>query len=231
VLRRSLLTTLAASVALLAACSVPASTPGAGGAAVEQPPGPLVEVVDSELRLVTGEGSSRTLAQLDPEQDGELVHAALRPGDRGSVTVLALTRTPPGEGGRYELRYLVTDEQRTTDLYWFPWRLQVEEDLTQILDAPPLPVWSPDGASVAWVEWDAEGTLLRTVGWWDDGENSNPSDDASTYRLEGVPAGTQLDAWEVGSDGVPVLRGRDGDTVWRIRLDVGRRAIALADRD
>jgi hypothetical protein len=234
VVRRSLVTALFASVAVIVACSGNDGTlaPRAGGAVVEQAPsGPVVEVVGSELRLASSDGAPRTLARLDPEVDGELMHATVRPGDRGSVTVLALTRTPDAEGPRYELRYLVADEQGTTDLYWFPWRLQVVDDLADVFDAPPLPVWSPDGASVAWVEWDGEGTRLRTVAWRDDGASSNPSDDASAYELDGVPPGTQLDAWEVGSDGVPVLRGDDGDTVWRIRLDVGRRAIAMPDTD
>jgi hypothetical protein len=234
VVRRTVVTALLALVALLSACSadqVPHDArTGAPGA--EQPSDvPAVEIAGSELRLVQADGSSRALAELDPAEDGELLHATLRPGDRGTVTVLALTRTLQIDDPRYELRYLVADEQGVTDLYWFPWRLQVAEDLVAVLDAPPLPIWSPDGASVAWVEWDADGAVLRTVGWRDDGESSNPSDDQSAYRLEGVPAGTQLDTWEVGSDGVPVLRGIDGSSVWRIRLDVGHRAIAMPEAE
>jgi hypothetical protein len=188
-----------------------------------------VEIVGDELHLVRGEGVPRTLAVLDPAEDGELVHASLRPGRHGTLTVLALTRTVADDGARYELRYLVADDETATDLYWFPWRLQVVDQLSSVYDAPPLPVWSPDGSAVAWVEWDGEGTRLRTVAWRDEGAASNPSDDASAYQLEGVPPGTQLDTWDVGSDGVPVLRGVDGDTVWRIRLDVGRRAIAMPE--
>jgi hypothetical protein len=231
VARRSTITALLAAVVLLSACSADAYTPRPSDdeAVVEQPDVPRIEIAGPELRLVEVDGRSRTLASLAPE-DGELVHAVLRPGERASVTVLALTRTAAVEGPRYELRYLVADEDGTTALYWFPWRLQVADDLTEVVDAPPLPIWSPDGASVAWVEWDAQGTQLRTVAWRDDGVSSNPSDDAATYRLEGVPPGTQLDAWEIGSDGVPVLRGRDGDATWRIRLDVGRRAVALPER-
>jgi hypothetical protein len=189
----------------------------------------IVEVVGDELRLRGPDASSRTLAQLDPSEDGEVVHASVRPGDHGTLTVLALTRAEGDTGPRYELRYLVADEEVASALYWFPWRLQVDDELTTVLDAPPLPVWSPDGTAVAWVEWDATGTRLRTVGWRDEGASSNPSDEASAYQLDGVPPGTQLDAWEVGRDGVPVLRGVEGETVWRIRLDVGRAAIAMPE--
>jgi hypothetical protein len=234
VVRRTVVTALLALVALLSACSADQLPHDArtGAPGVEQPSDvPAVEIAGSQLRLVQADGSSRTLAELDPGEDGELLHATLRPGERGTVTVLALTRTLEAADPRYELRYLVADELGVTDLYWFPWRLQVAEDLVDVLDAPPLPIWSPDGASVAWVEWDADGTVLRTVGWRDDGESSNPSDDQSAYRLEGVPAGTQLDTWEVGSDGVPVLRGIDGSSVWRIRLDVGHRAIAMPEAE
>jgi hypothetical protein len=188
-----------------------------------------IEVAGSELVLRGPNGTLRTLAELDPAEDGEVVHASVRPGDHGTLTVLALTRAESEAGPRYELRYLVADDDRASDLYWFPWRLQVVDDLTTVLDAPPLPVWSPDGATVAWVEWDEQGTRLRTVGWRDEGTSSNPSDEASAYRLDGVPPGTQLDTWEVGPDGIPVLRGDDGETVWRIRLDVGRGAVAMPE--
>jgi hypothetical protein len=224
--------TALALVAVLSACTAGGGAPDSGPDALATAPGntaPSIDIVGDEIRLAGADGSSRTLAVLDPTEDGELVHASLRPGEHGTMTVLALTRTSTDAGARYELRYLVADDEAATDLYWFPWRLQVVDDLTAVHDTPPLPVWSPTGDVVAWVEWDGEGTRLRTVGWRDEGASSNPSDDASAYRLDGVPPGTQLEAWEVGSDGVPVLRGVGGETVWRIRLDVGRWAIAMAE--
>jgi hypothetical protein len=231
VVRRKLITTLLTLVvlALLASCSAGDVSGSRDDGPVSEQQATAVEVLGAELVLVAADGSARTLATLDPDEDGEFVHAALRPGERGTATVLALTRSPDTDGSRYELRYLVADDEGQTDLYWFPWRLQVVEDLAAVLDQPPLPIWSPDGSSVAWVEWDGEGTRLRTVAWRDDGHTSNPSDDASAYQLEGVPPGTQLESWEVGSDGVPVLRGLEGETIWRIRLDVGRRAIAMSE--
>jgi hypothetical protein len=225
VVRGSLVAALLALAALLAGCSAGGDTgqPGARGV------GPTVGFAGTELQLTEPDGTSRTLAELDAQLDGEPVHAALRPGDPERATVVVLTRTDDGAAPRYELRYLVADAAGTSELYWFPWRLQVDDGLTSVLDAPPIPVWAPDGGSLAWVEWDEQGTRLRTVTWRDDGASSNPSDDAAAYRLAGVPPGTQLAGWEVGSDGVPILRGIEGDTVWNIRLKVGREAVALSD--
>jgi hypothetical protein len=227
VVRGSLVAALLALAALLAGCSASGDTgqPGARGG------GPVVGFAGAELQLTESDGTSRTLAELDPRRDGEPVHAALRPGDAEGTTVVVLTRTDDGGGGvpRYELRYLVADAAGTSELYWFPWRLQVDDGLTGVLDAAPIPVWAPDGGSLAWVEWDEQGTRLRTVRWRDDGAGSNPSDDAAVYRLAGVPPGTQLAGWEIGSDGVPILRGVEGDTVWNIRLKLDREAVAMSD--
>jgi hypothetical protein len=228
VVRRSTLAALLALATILAGCSAGADRGGSAGS-----PSPaaaaVVELSGAELRLTEPDGTSRTLAELDPLSDGEFVHAAVRPGDRERTTLVVLMRTDDGTGPRYELRYLVADASGTSELYWFPWRLQVDDRLTGVLDAPPTPVWAPDGSSLAWVEWDEQGTRLRTVAWRDDDGSSNPSDDAAAYRLAEVPAGTQLAGWEVGSDGVPILRGVQGDTVWNIRLKAGREAVALSD--
>ncbi|MFA9444992.1 hypothetical protein [Egicoccus sp. AB-alg6-2] len=188
-----------------------------------------VRIDDGRLVLTSPDGGERVVAHTDPDADGELVHAAVRPGDHDRQTVLALARAAGDGRSRYELRYLTVDGDTVTDLYWFPWRLQVADDLADTLDLPPLPVWSPDGDALAWLEWDGSGTRLRTVGWHDEDVTSNPSDDVASYRVDEVPAGTQLQAWETG-DGVPVLRGSDGDTTWRIELDLdAAAAIAMAE--
>jgi hypothetical protein len=225
VVRRPLCVTLLACALLLGACQSDRDVASSG---VEEPTGAPTATIEGGRLLLLDARGPRAIATVDPDE-GEFVHAAVRPGDRDRTTVLALTRVADDGRPRYELRYVVDEPTGTTDLYWFPWRLQVDDALADILDTPPLPVWSPDGATVAWVEWDADGALLRTVEWRDDGASSNPSDDVAAYRLEGVEPGAQLEAWEVGSDGVPLLRAVEGSTVWRIRLDVGRRAIAMAD--
>ncbi|HSK23582.1 MAG TPA: hypothetical protein VK906_10420 [Egicoccus sp.] len=191
---------------------------------------PQVRIDGDTLVLSDADGTERVVAVTDPVADGELLHATLRPGDRERQTVLAVARAQGDGGARYELRYLSVDGDEVTDLYWFPWRLQVADDLAATLDRPPVPVWSPDGDAVAWLEWGSEGTRLRTVAWHDEVVTSNPSDDAATYRLEEVPAGTWLEAWDLDQEGRPVLRGRDGDTMWRIVVDAdAATAMAMAD--
>ncbi|MBS3942247.1 MAG: hypothetical protein KG028_14910 [Actinobacteria bacterium] len=193
---------------------------------------PQVRIEGGRLLLSEADGTERVLAVTDPAADGELLHAALRPGDRERRTVLALARAEGDGGARYELRYLSVDGDEVTDLYWFPWRLQVVEDLVATLDEPPMPVWAPDGDAVAWLEWSDEGTRLRTVGWHDEAVTSNPSDDTATYRLDEVPAGTRLEAWDLDQEGRPVLRGREGETTWRIVVDTdAASAMAMADAE
>jgi len=214
-----------AAVFALQACATPTD---AGPSSTVALPGE-VRIEDGALIWRAPDGEERLVATTNPSTDGELVHAALRPGDRDRHTVLALTRVDGVDGVRYELRYATIDGEGVTDLYWFPWRLQVDEDLAATLDAPPVPVWAPDGDTLAWLEWGPDGTRLRTIGWRDEDLSSNPSDEVATYAIDEVPAGTQLRSWQVADDGVPVLQGSDGDTTWKIRLDtVEATAVAMA---
>lgn len=189
-----------------------------GGPAVggEDRPTPHVRIEGAELVLVA-ESGDRTLHELSAA-DGEPIHAVLRPGGHAVDTVLLLTRLDDEQGVRYELRYLVAGADEVSDLYWFPWRLQVAETAATVLDVPPLPVWAPDGTELAWIEWTEQGTRLRTVGWIDDGTTRNPSDDTASYVLEEVPAGVQLESWEQGPDGAPVLIGRRDGQPYRIEV-------------
>ena len=176
----------------------------------------LVDSDDSD----DADGASLELVRLT-EDDGDPVHASLRPGDHDVDILLMLNRVEDGSGARFELRYLTFDESGdVSDLFWFPWRLQVDEELATILDVPPLPVWSPDGDTVAWIEWVADGTRLRTVGWYSDDRSTNPSDATAAYSLVEVPPGAQLEAWETASDGDPVLVARGETTTWRIELEL-----------
>jgi hypothetical protein len=179
------------------------------------------------LVVDAADGDSRALATLTRD-DGEVVHTAVRPGDHDALTVLVLTRVEEeARDPRYELRYVVETDEGPTALYWFPWYLQVEEHLAEVLDVPPLPVWAPDGSALAWLEWTAEGTQLRAIGWVDDGVSRNPSADAAAYRLEDVPAGVQLDGWEPGAGSTAVLTGWLEDQRYRITVDPGEGTIAL----
>jgi hypothetical protein len=173
---------------------------------------PAEAVIEGDdLSVVDGDGATTRVATVE---DAELLTASIRPGGVDPLTVLALTRTAE----TYELRYADVSAGESTDLYWFPFRLRVELD-PDVADVPPTPVWAPDGSGIAWLEWDEDGTRLRTVGWLVHEAGTNPSDDQTRYRLEGVPEGVQLTSWEVDSDGISTLTSAvvDGER-WRIRL-------------
>lgn len=180
--------------------------------------------IDGQDLVLTRGGVERVVHVLD-QTDGRPAHVALRPGDHDADTVLLLARVEDDPHPRYELRYLVVTDDEVTDLYWFPWRLQVDDASAQVLDVPPIPVWAPDGSALAWIEWVEEGTRLRTVGWIDDGVSRNPSDDAASYRLDAVPAGAQLEAWHQDGDR-PVLIGRHDGQPYRIEVEPGHRGRA-----
>jgi hypothetical protein len=177
---------------------------------------------DGDLALVDGEGVRTPLASLqDPA--GQIEHVALRPGEHESVTLVALTSSDD----RYELRYLVVDaDEGPGELYSFPWRMQVDKDLASYADTAPRPVWAPDGSAVAWLEWDEDGTRLRTVGWIDHDRASNPSDELGAYKVHEVPAGAQLERWEDSQDGSTFV-AYDGEVEWHIELGSRDRAVAM----
>jgi hypothetical protein len=207
------------AAALLTALLLPGCTAGDGLLPADD--GVPAVHVEGDALLLELDGTTVTVAEVGPDE--QLLHAAVRPGHDAPITVLALTRSE----GRYELRYANVLDDAVTDLYWFPWRMQVDDDVADFADVPTIPVWAPDGSSVAWLEWDRHGTRLRTVDWIDYEHTSNPSDDQAAYRVAEVPVGSQLVAWEQDSDGTPVLHARTDGTLWEIRLEDGTPVVAM----
>ncbi|MFP4635077.1 MAG: hypothetical protein ACLFRD_04375 [Nitriliruptoraceae bacterium] len=183
--------------------------------------------VDGWTIHLEGPDGSVPVARVDPAE-GRPVHVTVRPGDHPSETLLVVLRSAVVPGPRYVLRYLDVDpttlaaradrgddspadlEVAAPELWWLPWRLQIDAEHGAGADAAPRPVWSPDGSSVAWVEWDADSTTLRLLRWGEDGPtttSSTPLDDATTRGL-------QLAGWERTAAGQDVLSGmRDGEMV------------------
>lgn len=192
-------------------------------AAPDPVPVPTRSVVVEDDELVLREGNARRILARFDEADGTPVHAALRPDDDHDHTVLVLWRVLDRDDPlteRYELRYLVATDDSVSELYGFPAGQQVAAESPAILDVAPVPVWSPEGDAIAWIEWVEQGTRLRTVGWTDDGGIPNPSDEAAAYALADVPAGVQLEDWRTSADGDPVLLGSQDDQPYRIQLEL-----------
>ena len=213
-MRRLIVGTLVAAV-LAGGCTpdtpTPAPSPEGTAPATEASADEGVRIEGAEVVLAD---DGAVVARLG-EDEGTIVHAVLRPGDHDNDTVLVLTSVED----RYEIRYVVVGEDGPSDLYWLPWRLQVDAALVNLADVPPLPVWAPDGSAFAWLEWDDEGTRLRTVAWRDTPEGGNPSDDQAVYRVADVPVGAQLISWQMDGD-TPVLLAEVNGIAWRIELDL-----------
>lgn len=237
---RSLVVATAAAFAVLAsACGssdtaaapdpTVSSTPAAasGGTAVDDP-GVTARIDDGVLEVLDADGA--TVASVAPsDEEGEAVHAAVRPGDDDDVAVVALFRVDHAElPARYELRYLVVDGESASELYWFPNRMQVDARVAEVADVAPVPVWSPDGSTLAWLEWDGQDVVLRLVGWIHEETSSNPADRAASYTVSDVVAGTQLDAWIDGETTVFQATAPDGEDV-EIELDLSTLAAPRRD--
>jgi hypothetical protein len=190
-------------------------------------PGPEIvrSVVVEDDEVVLREGSDRRILIRFDDADGTPVHAALRPGDAHEHTVVVLSRVPGRADDpvaeRYELRYLVATDDEVSELQGLPAGQQVAAESPAILDVAPVPVWSPAGDAIAWIEWVEQGTRLRTVGWTDDGGTPNPSDEAAAYALADIPPGVQLEDWRTSAEGDPVLLGWQDEQPYRIKLALG----------
>lgn len=194
--------------------------PAASGAGTGEAAELQVEVVEGVVVVDDARSGERFEVRIGAE-DGEVLHAVPRPGERPEDTVLVLTRVRDPDGSpRYELRYLLLSDDGASELLWLPWRYQVHAEAARVLDVPTVPVWSPDGSTVAWVEWARDGTRLRTIVWDDTGLLVAPPDDGGSLPLDDVPPGTQLEAWYDDEDGVPILVGRHADDRFSIRLDL-----------
>jgi hypothetical protein len=190
----------------LGACTATETPPDEVAAPATQPTWVDVEVGDDELVLdVDDERQRHTVARLDGEQHGEVLHASLRPGEHASTTVLLLTR----DEGRYELRYLLADAEGASELYGLPWRLQVDEELARVADVAPTPVWAPDGSHDRLARVGRGGHAPADRGLDRPRGRSNPSDESRSYRDRRRPSGHAARA--LGADGSrPALHGHDG---------------------
>lgn len=184
-----------------------------------------VQPEGQELMLRIGD-QTHVIGLIDPEGESVYRHATIWPGStRDDLTIVALTT---GEG-MYDLRWLSFTDGEESEVRYFPTEYQPNTELAAAADVAPIPVFSPDGRTLAWLEWDAEGAVqLRTVGWDDGPGTGRTADDNAAFGLE-LPAGVQLQSWEAGSGSESHLRAvNDEGTTWTIAVQrQGDGALAL----
>ncbi len=155
---------------------------------------------------------------LDPEGESFYRHATIWPGStRDEITIVAVSQAE----GMYDLRWLtVTDGEEDTTVQAFPTHHQPDTEMVGAADVVPIPVFSPDGHSLAWLDWNADGdVVLRTVGW-DGGPGTGRSeDDNATFALDELPASVQLQRWEAAAGDTSEVHAVDQEgTTWTITV-------------
>lgn len=188
-------------------------------APAEERPAPTLRTDPQTLRLTGADGSSRELATFDAGSDSSFVAAALRPGSTAEqATVVAMVTG--GEG--YGLRWLAVDDGQAGPLRAFPDRYPVATSPgEQASGGRPTVAWTPDGGSVAWLEWTEDGeTDLRTVGWADRPGTGDPATDNAAFSLGAVPAGSRIEGWvDDGGAGWRMRIGAPDGTLWSLRVE------------
>jgi hypothetical protein len=144
-------------------------------------PSPIVTMSLRELVLHGPEGP-QTIAELAAEGESVFLSARVRPGSTmDDLTVVALTTAE----GMLDLRTIRWVDGELT--VFAPFEDGFEPGFMSA--GPGLevhgPVWSPDGASLAWLDTASGVTTLRTVGWGGDGPGTGDrATDNASFELD-----------------------------------------------
>lgn len=176
-----------------------------------------VEVQPEGQELVLRiDGQVHVIGLLDPEGESFYRYATIHPAStRDDITIVALTQAE----GMYDLRWLTWSDGEASEVRAFPTQYQPDTGLAAAADVAPIPVFSPDGRSLAWLEWNADGDVqLRTVGWSDGPGTGRTEDDNAAFGVD-LPVGVQLQSWEAGSGDESYLHAvNDEGTTWTITI-------------
>lgn len=180
-----------------------------------------------ELRVRTPDGRIETIHTLDRRGESVFVSASIRPGSTvDDATIVTLTRAE----GMYDLRWIEISGGVPGELRAFDEPYRPTGGMTPIDEAGPTVAWAPDGRSIGWIEWSADGeTTLRTVGWRDGPGTGDAATDNAAFGVGPVPAGARIRAWTAtgASTSRIDVAGPDGGE-WSITVErQGDGALAL----
>lgn len=187
----------------------PAPSPEPGVGQPTAPPaveGHAVLTDGRRIVLARADGTPvRTLHEVGPEAEVEILSVAARPGstpDDLSVVLLQRGEAGPGENGAggagFDLEYVTLTGGGEPVWHGMDDPYDVSDGAAPASD--PRPVWSPDGRHLAWVEQIAGredgGPVLRTIGWDDGPGTGRPADDNASFELAELPLdGAGLEDW------------------------------------
>lgn len=190
---------------------------------------PILEVLPAgrELHLRTPDGRVETIYTLDARGESVFVSTAARPGSTvDDATIVTVTQAE----GMYDLRWIEISAGVPGELRLFDVPYRPTSAMTPIDDAGPTVAWAPDGGSIGWIEWSADGeTTLRTVGWRNGPGTGDAATDNAAFGVGPIPAGARIRAWT--ATGASMSRidvaGPDGGA-WSITVErQGDGALAL----
>jgi len=183
---------------------------------------PVVAVEGADLLLLTPDGVT-TLVTLPEEGGSRFLSVAVRPGS--TLDDLTIVTATSAEGFE-DLRWTrIVDGEVEVAFAAFEGQYApaaASSDAAQLSG----PIWSPDGRSVAWLDIEAGGATLRTIGWDDGPGTGNPADDnAATSIGEPWLPDVDLQDWIALDDTRSRIRATHPDSMsgW-FALDLERQA-------
>ena len=176
-------------------------------------PAPVLVGAGQELRVLDAGGATVRTVEFPFEGESFVAGLAVRPGSTVDDLTAAILTTAEG---MWDLRHLrILDGEATVEVFPPAYRPGDGGSAGEGL-AVRGPVWSPDGDSLAWLEFGTGDPTLRTIGWSDGPGTGERATDNAAFTLD-LPPGLVLDPAEwVAVGGSTEIRATTGepDDVW-----------------
>ncbi|HWH32120.1 MAG TPA: hypothetical protein VNU01_05555, partial [Egibacteraceae bacterium] len=147
-----------------------------------------------EVEARTGRVVS-TLLALPTTGEERVVAVAPRPGTFHGLPLVVLSSDPDGP-----LLWWIDEGGHRRDLPASLARPEVEGGPRSV---DPVPVWSPDGSSFAWLEGPHQSPRLRVAAWSADGPREGDERHSGAVLGRGLGPGARLEAWRWDLPGRP----------------------------